>query len=314
MTDGRSGTARDVAKSSAGSIPGSGTAARSAGIPSGSNGSIPAASTAAGAARGPLAGKQIVVTQATHQAPELAGLLAGAGAQPLLYPCIAIAPPADPVELDGALATLAAGGYDWLVITSANTVLALAARLHHLGVPPGALQGVRVAAIGTASDDALAEHLGRRADLVPDDSKAEGLAAALCAVVRPPQRVLLPQADLARPVLAEALAAAGLAVTPIVAYHTTLGGGGVDLPALLARAGAVDAIAFTSPSTVRNLLARLTQEGGDRRYLQRVLLACIGPVTADALHAAGLPPAVAATNQSLEGLVAALIAYYRNKP
>ncbi len=70
---------------------------------------------------------------------------------------------------------------------------------------------------------------------------------------------------------------------------------------------------------MRNLLARLEQEGGapvDLSALQRVVLAGIGPVTADAMHAAGLPPAAAATivatKQSLEGLVEALSTYYRD--
>jgi uroporphyrinogen III methyltransferase / synthase len=124
----------------------------------------------------------------------------------------------------------------------------------------------------------------------------------------------VPQADIARPVLVQMLAEAGFEVTPIAAYRTSTGQGGVDLAALLAASQGqkgVDAITFTSSSTVRNLLARLEEEGGDRRRLEGVVLACIGPVTADTLQDAGLPPTVVATEQSLEGLVEALIAYYR---
>ena len=78
-----------------------------------------------------------MVTQAVHQAPELAGLLAARGAIPLLYPCIAIAPPADPAPLDATLRRAVGGEFDWLVFTSANTVLVLAQRLSALGSGSG---------------------------------------------------------------------------------------------------------------------------------------------------------------------------------
>lgn len=276
-------------------------------------------SSPADALAGPLGGKRVVVTQAVHQAPELGALLAGRGAVPLFYPCIAIEPPADTTELDRALAAAAAGYYDWLVITSANTVLVLRGRLQAMGLSPNALAGVHLAAIGAPTAEAVAQHLDRSADLVPDDSKAEGLAQALAAVAAPGERMLVPQADIARAALVQGLTAAGLNVTSLAAYRTTIGSGGVPLRKLLAEGPGsgegVDAITFTSPSTARNLLARLEQEGGaplDLNSLQRVVLACIGPVTADALVAAGLPPTVVATKQSLEGLVEALITYYQD--
>ncbi len=277
----------------------------------------------AGAPAGPLAGKRVVVTQAVHQAPELGALLTGCGAIPLFYPCIAITPPADTRALDAALAAAAAGAYDWIVITSANTVQVMALRLEQLGRTPHLPPGVHLAAIGTSTAEAVVQHFGRGADLLPDDSVAEGLAAALAAVTQPGQRMLVPQADIARPALVQGLTAAGLDVTAVAAYRTTLGSGGVALHALLAAGPGglegVDAITFTSPSTVRNLLARLEQEGGAPlapRALEHVVLGCIGPVTAAALSATGLQAAAAATvvatNQSLEGLVAALSAYYQD--
>lgn len=281
----------------------------------------------AGEPAGPLAGKRVVVTQAVHQAPELGVLLANGGAVPLFYPCIAIEPPADTTELDKALAVAAAGYYDWIVITSANTVLVLADRLRALGLAPGALADVHLAAIGAPTAEAVAVHFGRSADLVPEESKAEGLVQALTSgpnpVTRPGERLLVPQADIARPALVQGLTGAGLNVRALAAYRTVIGSGGVALHALLAggtsRGEGVDAITFTSPSTVRNLLARLEQEGGaplDLSLLRHVVLACIGSITADAVGAAGLQAAAGATlvaaQQSLEGLVDALSAYYRD--
>jgi uroporphyrinogen-III synthase len=256
----------------------------------------------------PLHGKRVVVTQAIHQAPELTALLARFGAHPLSYPCIAIEPPADTTELDAALVGLAEEQYDWLVLTSANTVQVLAQRLAALSIAPSALQSVRLAAVGAATGEAAAANFGRTPDLVPPEHVAEGLAEALLTAAARGERLLVPQADIARPVLVQSLRAGGLQVTPLVAYCTTKGSGGVDLPSLLPHG--VDAITFTSSSTARNLLARLENEGGNCRQLEGIVLACIGPVTAATLESLGLPPHVVALQQSLEGLVEALIAYW----
>ncbi len=127
--------------------------------------------------------------------------------------------------------------------------------------------------------------LGLTVDLVPDTHTGEALAAELLRM--PGKRLLLPQADLAPATLRDQLAAAGLEVTALAAYRTVMGQGGVDLPALL-RAGQVDAITFTSGSTVSNCLARLEAEGGSPDLLDAILIACIGPSTAKVAKSAGL--------------------------
>jgi uroporphyrinogen-III synthase len=256
----------------------------------------------------PLSGKRVVVTQASHQAPEFMTLLENCGAQPLSYPCIAIEPPADTKELDAAIGRLADGEYDWLVLTSANTVQILAERLGVLGITPSALSHTRLAAVGAATSEAAAKVLGRAADLVPPEHVAEGLVEALLSAVRGGERLLVPQADLARPVLVQSLREGGLHVTPVVVYCTTVGSGGVDLPSLMPHG--VDAITLTSSSTARNLLTRFENEGGNRLQLQGAVIACIGPVTAETLKSLGLPPQVVASQQSLEGLIEALITYW----
>ena len=260
-------------------------------------------------AAGGLAGRRVVVTQAAHQAHELAGLLTDCGAEALLYPCIAIAPPADPAPLDEALLAAAAGRFDWLVLTSANAVTALAQHLAHLDLPATALARLPTAAIGPATADAAQAHLGRAADLVAEEHQAEGLAAALAPQLRAGMHVLLPQADIARPLLATALAATGATVVHVTAYRTVKGQGGVNLPALLAD-HVVDAVTFTSSSTVRNLAARLAAEGSNPAALEGVCIACIGTVTAATAAEVGLAAAVVAQEQSIEGLVTALESYW----
>ena len=72
-----------------------------------------------------LAGRKIVVTRASRAAGALCGLLRQRGASPLLYPCIDFLPPQDPAPLERALEALAAGKFDWLVLTSTTAVEAI---------------------------------------------------------------------------------------------------------------------------------------------------------------------------------------------
>jgi uroporphyrinogen III methyltransferase/synthase len=243
----------------------------------------------------PLAGLSVVVTRPRAQAGELISELAGAGAEVIVLPVMVVADPADPGPL--AAAGRRAGDYDWIVFTSANAVDRFVALL-----PDGrALGGVRLAAVGSATAAALAGwHL--RADLVPGEATAEGLLADLPGPGDRPGRVLFPRGAEARDVLAPGLRAKGWSVDEVEAYRTVAAGEaeGVTADAVEAAVGA-DVVTFTSPSTVDRFLAL---SGG------RVppVVACIGPVTAEAVRKAGLVVDLEATEHSAGGLVAALIA------
>lgn len=247
-----------------------------------------------------LKDRRIVITRAPHQAEALAHPLRECGAVALLYPCIDIAPP-DTAALDSALN--AASGYDWLVLTSSNTVQAIMGWRDRLA-------GLRVAAVGPATADSARALLGLDVRVIPEIYTAEALAAALD--LEAGARVLLPQSALADSTLARTLSAAGARVTAVTAYQTVTGSGGVNLPALLA-AGRVDAITFTSPSTIDNLLRRFETEGGDSALLDTICIACIGTKTAAAARRHGLRVAVVPDSHTLPGLVAALEHHFRQE-
>jgi uroporphyrinogen-III synthase len=258
----------------------------------------------------PLQDRRIVVTRAGEAGTAFAARLRALGAVPLLFPAITIAPPADPGPLDAALAGLA--GYDWLLFTSANGVRAFLARLRATGrdLPPSA--ALRVGAVGPATAAALAA-AGRAPDLVPAEQTAGGLAAALGAVAG--AAVLFPAADIARPDLADGLRERGARVDVVTAYRT-LPAAPEDGAALAGelRAGTIDAVTFTSPSTVRGFLAMVAHGRLDAAALVasagRPAIVCIGPTTAGAARAAGLPVAAVAATQSADGLLAALLAHF----
>src|SRR5687768_9095430 len=127
----------------------------------------------------PLAGKRVVITRAAHQSSELADLLQQRGAEPVLYPCIAIAPPEDTAALDRALEAVARGDFDWLVLTSANTVLRLAEHLEVSTFQRPSFAGLQVAAVGAATAEAAEKLLSVMVNVLPEAFRADALARAI---------------------------------------------------------------------------------------------------------------------------------------
>jgi uroporphyrinogen-III synthase len=247
---------------------------------------------------GPLAGLTVLVPRARGQAGELSRLLRERGAEALEVPAIEIRPVASGAELDRSLEELAAGRYGWLVVTSVNGVAALRARASARGTAAGLdLGGARVAAVGPATEAALRDW-GVVPDLVPGVATTAALGLAF-----PPGsgEVLLARADRANPELGAALRAKGWRTREVVAYHTVPT---EELDQAARRrldGGAVDWVAFTAASTVEGFVRGY---GGPPPAGVRV--AAIGPVTADAAHAAGMSVAATATEHTIPGLVAAI--------
>jgi uroporphyrinogen-III synthase len=258
----------------------------------------------------PLHGKAIVNTRAIHQAGELDALLLAHGAHPISYPCLKITPPADPAPLDTAIEQAVQGRFDWLVLTSANTVYALAERLSVLGYSRRALAqqaGLRVAAVGEKTAQYASETLGLKNHLVPDKFIAQDLAHALQEQTDLMQaRVWLPQSAIAESNLAQILSTAGAQISAMPAYETHIGQGGVDIVPLFSQ---LTAISFTSGSTVRNFLHRFSAEGGTFDQLKHLIVVCIGPSTAKVATDEGFHVHVAPTEHTLAGMVSALADY-----
>jgi uroporphyrinogen-III synthase len=247
----------------------------------------------------PLAGARILITRAAEDAAPLRHRLEALGADVMELPAIEIAPTESAAELDGGLAGL--DTFDWVAFTSRRAVRVVLDRLAALGISAGAMP--RVAAVGPATEAELAQH-GVRVACRPREATAAALGEALREAGIGGSLILLPVGDLARPELREILEAAGAQVREVVAYHTVppLEERGESLEAL--RHGAIDVVAFASPSAVRNLDSML---GSDSPLLRNVRLVCIGPTTAAAVLEVGCEPDAVATEHTLDGLVAAIV-------
>jgi uroporphyrinogen III methyltransferase/synthase len=252
----------------------------------------------------PLAGKRVVVTRATEQAQDLTDKLRALGAEVIECPAISIAPLEDFTELDRALERLS--DYDWVVFTSANGVRAVLDRLEQPGRNAEDLRGRKLAAIGPATAAAL-ERAGCEPDFMPDTYVAEAIVEQIGDVRG--LRILLPRADIARKTLAEGLRSGGAHVDEVTAYRTVPGEGSIEMARSL-QAGGVDAVTFTSSSTVRYTLEGLESTGlGEERaveLLNRAGIVCIGPVTAETARQHGLEVASTAQEYTIDGLVDAL--------
>jgi len=258
----------------------------------------------------PLFGRRVVVTRPREQAGELARTLEDAGAEVVLFPTIAIVPSGDPAALDRAVA--AAGTCDWIVFTSANGVRVFFARFAAQGRDVRELGSVRLAAIGPETAGELERRMLRPA-VVPREYRAEGLLEALAGEDLRGRRVLLPRAAGARSVLPETLAARGATVDEVIAYRA-IPPPDADVPGLRAAlaAGSIDALTFTSSSTVRHFVALLGRDA--LRALGRTVVACIGPVTAETAREEGLPAHVCPADYTVAALAAALVDHFCNAP
>lgn len=257
---------------------------------------------------GSLHGLRVLVTRAAGRSDGLAARLRELGAEPLLHPTIAHTPPDDPAAFDAAIGRLEAGVYEWLLLTSVTAVEAVATALEGRAPRLGGRVSLKIGAVGPATAAACRALLGVEAAVVPERFLAEELALAMGDPTG--RRVLLPNADLARPALEARLRAGGALVDRVVAYKTVPAPGGDELAGLLA-AGSLDAILFTSGSTAAYFVQQIGPEGLARA--NSAAIGCIGPSTAAACRELGLAVAFEAEVNTEEGLVQALADYYARR-
>lgn len=252
----------------------------------------------------PLFGKTIVVTRSREQASELADQLHEYGAHVIEFPTIEIAKPDSMKPLDEAIQNI--NGYHWLVFTSINGVDAFFQRLFELGKDIRDLKGIKLCAIGPATEEGIQRyHL--RVNCRPPKFVAESVIEELKKVTSVKgERFLLPRADIARSFLPEELQKLGGEVTDLVAYKTVMAQP-KDINLLeKIKKGEIHMVSFTSASTVRNFLQIIGEKdvASLNKYVQ---FASIGPITTQTAEEMGLRVAIKAKEYTIPGLVDAIL-------
>jgi uroporphyrinogen-III synthase len=242
----------------------------------------------------PLAGRRIAVTRPREQGASLAAELERLGARAPLVPLVDVVPLDDPTELDHAVRKL--GRYDWIVFTSVNGVAAFRERL-----PSGVRLGsVNVAAVGPATAAAVRE-LGVEPAFVPQRFEGAAIADGLGKLEG--MRVLVPQGDLASPLLDEELRERGAVVDAVVAYRTAAREPSADE---LGELDTADAIVLASGSAARSLASLAGRAPG----IGTAFHVCIGPRTAEVAREEGLTVDLVADEASADGIIQALTTHF----
>lgn len=270
--------------------------------------------------RRPLLGLRVLNTRPaeTPAGEAFPMALEALGAEVHQFPVTRIEPAPDPAPLVRAIRTMAAGGYDWIVFTSANAVRHFFERLYSQGLDGRSLNHIRLGAIGKATAAALWEH-HLLADFVPQHFSGLNWAAEVENIDG--KRLLLPRSEIAPQDLIRALEGRGAQVEAVTAYTVTPVQ--PDLAQIQALVEEINVVTLFSPSAVNGWIRVINgidnqeehESQGDRsvtrRYLSRILrdvpVACIGPVTAEAARGNGLRVEVVADEYTAEGLVEALI-------
>lgn len=248
----------------------------------------------------PLFGHKILVTRSREQASRLTNALAELGAEVWERPTIAFIPTTNIQSLKDVYPKL--NEYHWLVFTSANGAEICLKTLFENGYDARALGGVKIAAIGPGTAQALLP-FGLVPDLIPQEYVAESLLEALLAQGMAKQMVLLARAKEGRDVLPEGLTAAGATVTDLAVYETIQPQWGEDLP------GKPDMVTFTSSSTAKGLATIIV---ADKR--KDFPAASIGPITTRTARDLGFEVVVEAKQATITGLVQAVSDYFQTKP
>jgi uroporphyrinogen III methyltransferase/synthase len=262
----------------------------------------------------PLFGRRIVVTRSREQSAEMVEMLEELGAEPIQAPAIRIAPPLDLEAMDRVITQI--DTFDWLIFTSANGVDHFMQRVLEGPGDVRDLKGVRICTVGPSTAGRL-NRFGIKINLMHAEFRAEAILDALR--VQGPiagQRFLLPRADIARDVLGDELRRAGAAeVVELTAYRTLQEAGSRDgdpdiYRMLLDRK--IDAVTFTSASTVSNFVKMLGEEPA-ADLLKDTVVASIGPVTAEAAQVLGISTTVMPSQYTIPALVEALVEHFRGR-
>jgi uroporphyrinogen III methyltransferase/synthase len=256
----------------------------------------------------PLFGLRVLVTRAREQAGGAAALLRERGADPVVMPTIEIHAPSDPAPMIEAVEKL--DRYGWVAFTSANGVDKLLAEIRRQGKDARAFAKAKIAAIGPGTGAALDRH-GLVPDVVAKEHKGEGLAAdVLSAMGEMRPRVLLARAEVARDAFPDALRAAGCEVDVVSVYKTRAPPRPLlDALSALLEAGEIDAVTFTSSSTVDHLCDALEARASE--LLAKTCVASIGPITSQTAAKRGVRVDVVAKEYTIAGLVEALEAHFQ---
>mgnify|MGYP002777191509 CR=1 FL=1 len=255
---------------------------------------------------GSLTGKTVLVTRAATQSSQFVNRLKYLGARVVDMPALEIAPPSSWREIDRAISQLAE--FDWLILTSANSVEYFFDRLASQIRDLRALSGIKIAAVGEKTAQSLKQR-GMKPDFVPPEYIADSLAVHFPDPL-PGLRMLFPRVESGgRDVLVKDFTSRGAEIVEVAAYQSRCPDT-IDPVALAAlQQRQVDIITFASSKTVKHfcqLLERSQPDSSWQSWLTGVCIASIGPQTTRSCQDLLGRVDAEAKEFTMEGLIAAI--------
>jgi uroporphyrinogen III methyltransferase / synthase len=255
--------------------------------------------------RRPLFGRRILVTRAAEQSTEFSLALRSLGAEVLEMPALIVTPPASWEALDRAIAEIRS--YQWLILTSANGVVAFFERLKFHSLDLRALADVRVAVVGPKTAKVAAE-FGLLPDFMPNSYVADALLAEF------PDREKLSGTRIlfirvesgGREVITQQLSGWGAQVDEVAGYatHCPTTADPDCLAAL--HTGQIDCVTFASSKTVKNFV-QLIASPHFSEWFSKIKIASIGPQTSKTCMEYFGRVDAEATEYTLEGLQSVVV-------
>lgn len=260
-----------------------------------------------------LGGRQFLLTRPRQNLSSLAKRLRDLGAQVIEMPAIHTEPISPDKLLRHALEQFGQkDGGKWLVFTSPIGVTVFFDALKEMKTDLRTVLGgrgtVRIGAIGSATASALEAH-GLFPDAVPETYSAGELGKELAELSRPGEHVLIARAEKGSEDLIPPLAEAGLTAEDIPLYRTVYEVNPVlkETVTDLLESGEIDAVTFTSASTVRGFVRAM----GEYDY-SRIRAVCIGKQTACAAAGYGMRTEIAA-QASMDAMTEKIVELFGNK-
>ncbi|SHH99897.1 uroporphyrinogen-III synthase [Sporobacter termitidis DSM 10068] len=248
----------------------------------------------------PLGGARVIVTRPRSLASGLSKKLYALGAEVVEIPAIQTVGIENNNELQAAIKRL--NEYQWLVFTSQAGVDVFFDILRRNRTDIRCLAGLKFAAIGTATEKAIADR-GIFVDCMPATYDAASLGRALAEAVKPGEKLLIPRARIGSPDLTAALDRQGISYDDIPVYDTVYESGGVPPLDEMLKTRRIDYVAFTSASTVRGFASM-----AGAADFEKLTAVCIGEQTAREAKKLGMKTEVSdeVTIDSLTAKIAAL--------
>ncbi len=267
----------------------------------------------------PMFGQRILVTREHMEGFEP---LEELGAEIIDFPTITIVPPVNYDDLDKCIDMIET--YSWMIFTSRNGVKYFFKRYFEKDKDIRELKGVKICAIGTKTASEIRKY-GLKVDMVPEDFRAEGLIEAFMALQKNQNlgtvnqnlktftgiKFLLPRAEKAREIFPEKIRELGGEIDVPVTYRTIKPEyHGKRLRRFL-KEGRISIATFTSAATFNNFVEIM---GPDSEELLRgVIIAVIGPITANAVKKTGLPVHIMPEQSTVDAMVAEIIKWVESK-